>query len=60
MPASALTVGLILARRQGVRYSLRARVGDSDVELFTTRDQRRFGQVARAVQRALEALPRRV
>ncbi len=59
LAAIALGAAVVLAaRRRQAEYSLWARYGDMDVLLLTTRDARRFGQVARAVQRALEAVPR--
>jgi Family of unknown function (DUF6232) len=49
-------VGLVCARRWPAQYELVARYRGQQVTLFATRDEREFGQVARAVRRALEAL----
>jgi hypothetical protein len=49
-------VGLVCARRWPAQYELLAQYRGRQVTLFATRDEREFGQVARAVRRALEAL----
>ncbi len=49
-------VGLVCARRWPAQYELLAQYRGHQVTLFATRDEREFGQVARAVRRALEAL----
>ncbi len=48
-------VGLVCARRWPAQFELLARYRGRQIMLFATRDQYEFGQVARAVQRALEA-----
>jgi hypothetical protein len=55
--AVALIVALVLARYQPPQYSLHAHYRGADHLLFTTRDARRFGQISRAVQRAIESVP---
>lgn len=50
-------VGLVCVRRWPAQYELLARYRGGQVTLFTTRDEREFGQVARAVRRAIEATP---
>jgi hypothetical protein len=52
-------VAAICARRWPPRQELLARYRGRDVRLFSSRDEREFGQVARAVGRAIEALPDR-
>jgi hypothetical protein len=49
-------VGLVCAHRWPPEYELLARYRGREVTLFTSRDQREFGQVSRAVQRAVEAV----
>src|SRR6266545_2157453 len=48
-------VGMVCARRWPAQFELLARYRGRQIMLFATRDQYEFGQVARAVQRALEA-----
>jgi hypothetical protein len=48
-------VGYVCARRWPPQYELLAHHRGREVTLFTTRDEREFGQVSRAVQRAVEA-----
>jgi hypothetical protein len=48
-------IGYICARRWPPQYELLATYRGREVTLFTSRDEREFGQVTRAVQRALEA-----
>ncbi|GAA5194794.1 hypothetical protein GCM10023322_60040 [Rugosimonospora acidiphila] len=50
-------VGLVCLRRWPAPYELLARYRGGEVILFATRDQLEFGQVARAVRRAVEATP---
>jgi hypothetical protein len=49
-------VALVCARRWPPQYELLAQYRGHEVRLFATRDQREFGQVTRALRRALEAL----
>jgi Family of unknown function (DUF6232) len=48
-------VGVFCARRWPAQYELLADYRGRQVVVFTTRDEREFGQVARAVRRAIEA-----
>jgi hypothetical protein len=48
-------VGYVCARRWPAQYELLATYRGREVTLFTTRDEREFGQVTRALQRAVEA-----
>jgi hypothetical protein len=48
-------VGYVCARRWPAQYELIATYRDREVTLFTCRDEREFGQVTRALQRAVEA-----
>jgi hypothetical protein len=48
-------VGYVCARRWPPQRELLATYRGHDVILFTTRDEREFGQVTRALQRAIEA-----
>ena len=50
-------VGVVCAQRWPAQYELLARYRGGQVTLFTSRDEREFGQVARAVRRAMEATP---
>jgi hypothetical protein len=51
-------VGLVCARRWPPHFELLARYRGHPVTLFATRDEREFGQVARALRRAVEATTR--
>jgi hypothetical protein len=46
---------LVCARRWPPRHELRAHYRGQEVTIFTTRDEREFGQVGRAMVRATEA-----
>jgi Family of unknown function (DUF6232) len=48
-------VGYACARRWPAQYELLATYRRRQVTLFTSRDEREFGQVTRALQRAIEA-----
>jgi Family of unknown function (DUF6232) len=48
-------VGYVCARRWPAQYELLATYRGREVTLFTSRDEREFGQVTRALQRAVEA-----
>lgn len=48
-------VGYVCARRWPAQYELIATYRGREVTLFTCRDEREFGQVTRALQRAVEA-----
>jgi hypothetical protein len=48
-------VGLFCARRWPAQYELLASYRGRQIVIFTTRDQTEFGQVSRAVHRAVEA-----
>jgi hypothetical protein len=48
-------VGYVCARRWPAQYELLATYRGREVTLFATRDEREFGQVTRALQRAAEA-----
>jgi hypothetical protein len=50
-------VGFVCVRRWPAQYELLARYRGGQVILFSTRNEREFGQVARAVRRAIEATP---
>jgi hypothetical protein len=50
-------VGLVCARRWPAQYELLAWYRGGQVSLFTTRSEREFGQVSRAIRRAMEATP---
>lgn len=52
-------VGLVCAHRWPPQYELLALYRGRRVTLLATRSEREFGQVSRAVMRAMEALPRR-
>jgi hypothetical protein len=47
-------VGLVCARRWPPQYELLARYRGRQVTVYACRDEREFGQVSRAVQRAVE------
>jgi hypothetical protein len=51
-------VGYFCARRWPAQHELLAMYRGREVILFTTRDEREFGQVTRALQRAMEATTR--
>ena len=48
-------VGLACARRWPAQYELVVRYRGRELTLFTTRDRYAFGQLARAIQRAIDA-----
>jgi hypothetical protein len=52
-------VALVSAHRWPPRRQLLARFRGRDLTLFSSHDEREFGQVARALQRAVEAQPLR-
>jgi hypothetical protein len=52
-------VGLFCAKRWPALYQLNAEYHGEQLTLFTTRDEREFGQVSRALRRALEAADER-
>jgi hypothetical protein len=52
-------VAFVNSRRWPPRLDLLARYRGREVALFSTHDEREFGQVSRAVQRAVEAQPLR-
>ncbi len=54
-----VVVAIVSARRWPPRLELQARYRGREVVLFSSHDERRFGQVSRALQRAVEALPLR-
>jgi hypothetical protein len=52
-------VAIVSARRWPPRLDLQARYRGRELVLFTSHDEREFGQVSRALRRAVEALPLR-
>jgi hypothetical protein len=54
-----VVVAVVSARRWPPRLELQARYRGRELVLFSCHDERRFGQVSRAVRRAVEALPLR-
>jgi hypothetical protein len=52
-------IAFICAKRRPPKQELIARYQGREVILFASRDEREFGQVSRAVWRAVEALPER-
>lgn len=54
-----VVVAIVSSRRWPPRRELQARYRGRETVLFTTHDEREFGQVTRAVRRAVEALPLR-
>jgi hypothetical protein len=52
-------VAIVSARRWPPRLDLQARYRGRDLVLFSSHDEREFGQVSRALRRAVEALPLR-
>jgi hypothetical protein len=54
-----LCVAFVSAHRWPPRRQLLARYRGRDLTLFSSHDEREFGQVARALQRAVEAQPTR-
>lgn len=54
-----IVVAIVSARRWPPRLELQARFRGRELVLYGSHDERRYGQVARAVRRAVEALPER-
>lgn len=54
-----VVVAFVSARRWPPRLELQARYRGRELVLYSSHDERRFGQVSRAVRRAVEALPLR-
>jgi hypothetical protein len=52
-------VAIVSARRWPPRLDLQARYRGRELVLFSSHDEREFGQVSRALRRAIEALPLR-
>lgn len=52
-------VAIVSSRRWPARFELQANYRGRELVLFTSRNEREFGQVSRALRRAVESLPQR-